>query len=231
MTRPTVLVLIKGLGIGGAERLIADGAGFWDRDAYDYRVAYVIPWKDQLVTELEAMDVPVRCLGTEKGMGVTLLFRIRQLMNEWNVDLVHAHSPSVAAVARLAKGSRPMVYTEHNVVDSYRLPSQLANRITYRRNRSIIAVSDAVGDSFTSYPGPAVHVIPNGVSARFRPAEAAAAREELGVGTTDPLIVHVGNIRPHKGHSNLVLAVGLLLKTHPKIVVASGGRREIRRRP
>ena len=50
--RTRVLVLIKGLGIGGAERLIAEGAGYWDRESIDYRVAYFLPWKDQLVGEI-----------------------------------------------------------------------------------------------------------------------------------------------------------------------------------
>jgi hypothetical protein len=41
--RTVVLVVIKGLGIGGAERLIAESARFWDRDRFDYRVAYLLP--------------------------------------------------------------------------------------------------------------------------------------------------------------------------------------------
>ena len=42
--RPKILVLVKGLGIGGAERLISEGSRFWDTDSFDYRVAYVLPW-------------------------------------------------------------------------------------------------------------------------------------------------------------------------------------------
>ncbi len=34
--------------------------------------------------------------------------------------------------------------------------------------------------------------------------QAAAARRELGLGVADPLVVHVGNIRPGKGHDNLI---------------------------
>ena len=50
---PVVLVLVKGLGIGGAEKLLSEGARFWDRDRFEYHVAYVLPWKDQLVGEFE----------------------------------------------------------------------------------------------------------------------------------------------------------------------------------
>jgi len=217
------LVLIKGLGIGGAERLIADGAAFWDRQRYDYRVAYLLPWKDQVVPDLEALDVPVRCIGSARGMRPVWLRNLRALIREWDVDLLHVHSPSVAAQARLVKGRIPLVYTEHNVVGSYRLPTRLANKATYWRNDAVIGVSDAVGESIVPYPGPDARVIPNGVSAKFRPDEAAAARAELGISDRQSLIVHVGNIRPHKGHANLTEAIRHLVRTHADIVVASIG--------
>ncbi|MFV2001285.1 MAG: glycosyltransferase, partial [Acidimicrobiia bacterium] len=63
--RPVVVVAIKGLGIGGAEKLIVEGSRFWDRDRFDYRVAYALPWKDQLVETLRSRDVPVQCFGTK----------------------------------------------------------------------------------------------------------------------------------------------------------------------
>ncbi len=223
MSCPTVLVLIKGLGIGGAERLIADGAAFWNREQYDYRVAYVLPWKDQVVPELEAADVPVRCLGSTRGMRPVWLRNLRRLLSEWDVDLLHVHSPSVAAQVRLFSGGRPIVYTEHNVVGSYRLPTRLANRLTYRRNAAVIGVSDAVGESITGFSGPAARVIPNGVSARMRPEEATAARAELQLALDDPLVVHVGNIRPHKGHSNLIAAAAHLSRSHPDLTIVSIG--------
>jgi glycosyltransferase involved in cell wall biosynthesis len=223
--RPTVLVLIKGLGIGGAERLIADGAAFWNRDRYDYRVAYVLPWKDQVVGELEALDVPVRCIGTARGLRPPVYRTLRSLMAEWGVDLIHAHLPTTGILARLVGGA-PVVYTEHNVVGSYRLPTRIANRLTYPRNAAVIAVSDAVGESLEGYPGPDARVIANGVSARRDPDAAASARAEAGAEAGETFIVHVGNIRPHKGHSNLIAAVAHLVETHPDVrVISIGGEK------
>jgi glycosyltransferase involved in cell wall biosynthesis len=220
--KTTILVLIKGLGIGGAEKLISDGAEFWDRDRYDYRVAYVIPWKDQVVPDLEAFEVPVRCIGAAKGMRPGVVPRLRSLLREWDVDLVHAHLPTTGILGRLV-ARVPVVYTEHNVVTSYRRPTRSANRLTYARNAAVIAVSDAVAESLTDYPGPAVEVIANGVSARLDPEGVAAARAELGVQAHQTLIVHVGNIRPHKGHANLTAAVAELVKSHPDVLVVSIG--------
>lgn len=224
--KPTVLVLIKGLGIGGAEKLISDGAEFWDRERFDYRVAFVLPWKDQVVPDLEALGIPVRCIGGAKGMSPAVPGRLRATVAEWGVDLVHAHLPTTGILGRVS-GGVPVVYTEHNVVGSYRRPTRLVNRLTYGRNAAVIAVSNAVADSLGGHPGPVVEVIENGVSARRDPQAAAAARAELGVGDDRTLIVHVGNIRPHKGHANLTAAVARLAVTHPDVLVASiGGEKE-----
>jgi glycosyltransferase involved in cell wall biosynthesis len=220
--KPTILIFIKGLGIGGAERLISDGSEFWDMDTYDYRVAYVLPWKDQVVPDLEARHVPVRCIGTPKGMRPPVIRGLRDLIAEWNVDLVHAHLPTTGVLARVFAGV-PVVYTEHNMVSSYRWPTRVANRLTYWRNAAVTAVSDAVAGSLQGFPGPEVEVVENGVSAVNRPAEAAEARAELGLGPDDPLIVHVGNIRPHKGHSNLIAATVLLRQRVPDATVVSIG--------
>ena len=219
--RARVLVLIKGLGIGGAERLIAESAGFWDRRSFHYSVAYVLPWKDQLVPALRAHDVDVTCIGGSRGTSLTTPARLRRLIRDGGIDLVHAHLPSTGIMAR-AVSPVPVVYTEHNVAHSYREPTRTLNRLTYRRNRATIAVSDAVAESLAGY-GTEVQVIPNGVSVAVSESETDAVRSELGLSRADPLVVHVGNIRPHKGHRNLLAAAGPVFARHPNATIVSVG--------
>jgi hypothetical protein len=57
--RIRVLLLIKGLGVGGAERLLERAVPYFDRDRYDYRVAYFLPWKDALVPAFKDGGIPV----------------------------------------------------------------------------------------------------------------------------------------------------------------------------
>ncbi len=210
------------MGIGGAERLIAEGATYWNRDQFDYRVAYFLPWKDQLVAEIEGHGVSVDCVGSERGLGLTAYRNLRSLISEWDPDLIHAHLPSAGILARLA-GRRPVVYTEHNIASSYRQPTRSVNRLSYGRNTSVIAVSDAVAEGLTGYPGPTPKVIPNGVSVSVSPAEVEAVRTELGIRPDQSLVVHVGNIRPHKGHENLIAATALLVRDDPDVLVVSVG--------
>ncbi len=204
--RPVVLVAIKGLGIGGAEKLISEGARFWDRDRFEYHVAYMLPWKDQLVPELEELGVPVTCLGSKRGMTPGSVWRLRKLAGEIGADVVHAHSPTVGIAARAAVPAT-VVYTEHNLADSYREPTKTLNRVTYSRNAAVTAVSEPVGSSLAGFSGPSPVVVENGVSVSVGPEEAAAVRTELGLSPSDSLVVHVGNIRPGKGHDTLIEAV------------------------
>jgi glycosyltransferase involved in cell wall biosynthesis len=119
--------------------------------------------------------------------------------------------------------SVPVVYTEHNLVDSYWLVTRLFNRLTYSRNARSIAVSDAVANSLLGYPGPPVEVVPNGVSIVVSDEERAKARSELALPDDGELVVHVGNIRPHKGHATLISAARWLADRRPQTQIISIG--------
>ncbi len=221
--RIRVLVLIKGLGMGGAEQLILESAKVWDREQFEYEIAYVLPWKNQLVDAINATGIPVHCVGGSKGrMGLGTVRRFAALSKRFDPHLVHAHLPTTGVLARLV-GRRPVIYTEHNLADSYRFPTGWVNRLTYGRNVAVGAVSEAVATSLGSFPGPKPLVIPNGVAVDVSAEEAAAARAELGIDETTPLIVHVGNIRPLKGHENLIAAAARLRTTVPNFLIASVG--------
>lgn len=219
--RPTVVVAIKGLGIGGAEKLIVEGSRFWNRDRYDYRVAYALPWKDQLVQPLLERGIPVECFGSKRGMTPASAWRFARLTRRWDASIVHAHLPSMGAVARVTQRV-PVVYTEHNIAASYRMPVRMINRATYSRNAAAIAVSDAVAASIDRYPSPSKQVIPNGVDIEGE-IDISGVRSELGLTDTEHLVVHVGNIRPLKGHTTLVAAAASLDSIRKDIQIVSVG--------
>lgn len=219
-----VLILIKGLGIGGAERLISEATPFWDRDRFEYSVTYLLPWKDQLVPQIVDAGVQVDQVGDGK-LGPATYRALRRHLRRTRPHIVHAHLPSTGILARLVSPA-PVVYTEHNVASSYRQPTRSLNKATYVRNRRLIAVSDAVAESVSGYPGPSPLVIPNGVSVSVSREEAEAARRELGLSDDTVLITHVGNIRPHKGHSNLINAIAELKRRGNGFhVVSIGGEK------
>jgi len=226
MTKTKILVVIKGMGIGGAERLISEGSRFWDRERFDYKIAYLLPWKDALVPDLEASRTAVECFGTDRGLSVQAVKRLRALCRQ--ADVVHSHLPMSGTLARIVSDGIPHVYTEHNLTWSYRPITRWANRVTYGRNAASVAVSQGVADSTRGYPGPPIRVIPNAVAPIVSPGSSARVRRELGLSPDHILVVHVGNIRRGKGHDALIEAVVIALSKDPNLTFVSLGAEKVR---
>jgi glycosyltransferase involved in cell wall biosynthesis len=230
-----VLLLIKGLGRGGAEQLLVNAAPHLERNRFDYEVAYVLPWKDSLRPQLQEANLPVHCL--EGGSGAGWLRTLRRLTRERGVDLIHAHLPYAAIGARVAVGGRlPIVYTEHNVWPRYHRATYWGNALTFPRNRHVFAVSDEVRRSIR-YPRslrglrmPPVETLHHGLdlSAVDRWAGADGVRRELGIPQDAPLVGAIGNLKPLKGQEHLLRAAALVRRTRPdaRFVLVGLGPRE-----
>ena len=140
-----ILLLIKGLGRGGAEQLLVNAARYVDRERFGYEVAYLLPYKDDLVDELEEAGLRVHCLG---GAGPGWILRLRALVRHKGFDLVHSHLPYVGIGARLGlRGRARLVYTEHNVWQMYRPMTRRGNMLTLPADDHVFAVSQHVMDS------------------------------------------------------------------------------------
>jgi glycosyltransferase involved in cell wall biosynthesis len=220
-----VLLVIKGLGPGGAERLLVSAAAALDPSAFEVEVAYVLPWKDALVPELEALGVTVHCLGGDDPRDPRWVLRLRRLLASQRYDVVHAHLPVAACAARLAGRSlgrrRPLVVTtEHNAWSTYALPTRIANAVTAVLDDATIAVSDEVRQSIW-WPGvrrrteSVVHGV-DGERVREALRHRESARAELGAASGDVVIGTVANLRAQKGYPDLLDAARLVLDRAPQ---------------
>jgi glycosyltransferase involved in cell wall biosynthesis len=208
-----ILQLIKGLGGGGAERLLSSAAPYVDRAAFEWEVAYLLPWKDALVEEIHRSGLTVHCLDGARGFG--WVRRLRELAERQQIDLVHCHSPVAAVGARLALERRiPRVYTEHGDWKHYHPATHWANLLTFSRNDHVFAVSREVRDSIR-YPKPLrflrmppVETLYHGLdpSAVTRWPQSDGVREELGIPDGAPVVGTVANFRALKGHRHLLEA-------------------------
>ncbi len=223
-----VLWLTKGLGLGGAERLLTLTAARIDPTRFEVEVAYLLPWKDAFVPELEQAGMRTVCLGGDRGADPRWTLRLRRLLRTRNYAIVHTHSPVPAAAARLlARSPTRLIHTEHNVWDRYRRPTYAANALTYPRNAAVIAVSDGVADSIRRprwVPGryPPVETLLHGVEPDSAPrgSEAReAARRELGIDESVPVVGTVANFTPKKDHAGLLAAFDLVLRRIPDAVL------------
>ena len=147
-----VLILIKGLGRGGAELLLLSATPYLDRERFDYRFAYLLPWKDDLVADLTSAGLPGSMPGRRQG---------RRLGGAAGVaGPPRADRPGPRPLARgrgRGPGGRrpPGPYRLHRAQPLGSLPpgDLPANLASFPRNDHVFAVSDEVRASIR-YPGP-----------------------------------------------------------------------------
>ena len=221
-----ILILIKGLGRGGAEQIVATAARHVDHERFTYEVAYLLPWKDALVKEIEEAGLSVHCLNGAKGP--VWVGRLRRLAHERQIDLIHSHSPTAAIGARIAFSGprRPRhVYTEHNVWKRYHRATYWGNVMTFPRSDHVFAVSDHVRESIDYPPGlrwrckPPVETLFHGIDqeAVSRWASQDGVREELGIPASAPVVGTVANLKAHKRLDSMIAAADIVRRQVPDV--------------
>lgn len=220
MTR--VLQLTIGIGRGGAERLLLAITRELDRSRFEPEVAYLLSEWNALAPELDRLGVPVHCLGGRRGAG--WLLRLRRLVRERDIGLVHVHSPFPAIGTRLGLGrGTPQVYTEHLTWDAYHRATYWGNLLTYPWAGHVFAVSGAVAESaryprvLRGMPMPPMEVLVHGHDPHVLGAPHPAPRTELGIADEVPVVGTVANLRPQKGHTHLLAAAEIVRREVPDV--------------
>lgn len=186
-------------------------------------VAYLLPAKQHLVPELDALGCATHLLGGPRGFADPRWpFRLRRLAAAF--DVVHIHSPALAAVARplLRATSRRLqvVSTEHNHWGSFGVATRVGNAVTTPFDAHRFAVSQAVRASMPERWRRHSEVLEHGVplaALRHRRVERPLARAAHGVTDDDVLVVTVANLRSDKDYPNLFAAAVLAIQREPRL--------------
>lgn len=216
--------LIKSLGRGGAEVLLAEGLKHADRDRFTYGYGYFLPWKDAVVPELEAQHAEVVCFKARSNPTILCsTWKVARFLKAWKADLVHCHLPVAGVAGRLAGtlAAVPVVYTEHNEMNRYHPLTRWANLATWGLQERVIAVSSEVQEAARRYAGDRtpIQVVLNGVDTEaFRPgaADGHALRAEWNVPEEAPLIGTVAVFREQKQLHHWLEAAVRLYAAHPE---------------
>ncbi|MFQ5873794.1 MAG: glycosyltransferase [Dehalococcoidia bacterium] len=234
--RRKVMWLIKGLGTGGAEKLLSSSLPYLDRKTFDYEVTYFLPQKNDLVSEFERAGIPVFCLNLTGPYDLMAVFRLTRFLRERKPDILHIHLPYSGVVGRIAgrfARVRGIVYTEHNVLGMYHPFTRLCNILTYRLHHATITVS---GEVLRSLPGGPItdrrtlRTIHCGVDLSAYNAHGAhsdLAREALGIPPNRHVVGNVAHIRPEKGHRYLLEAAKRVLESCPQVTFVVVGREKV----
>ena len=228
-----ILLLIKCLDYGGAERLLVDMAAQGDRTSFDYEAAYVLDEHDGLSSAMRSTGTPVHSLGARSDWDLKWMATFRRLLVDGRYDLVHCHLAYAASLGRLIvqslpRRSRPkVVYTEHCMWGETAFPTRILNRATIGFDDALVTVSESSRQALPKSLRPRAQVVIHGVDIPpdQRRAESTRrdVRAELGVPPDEVLVLTVANYRPQKGYEVLLEAARNLLARGAPVSFVSVG--------
>lgn len=188
--------------------------------------------------ELQAAGVEFLSLGMRRGLADPRGWaRMRGWLLANSPDVVHAHLPHAAWMARLARLAAPV----RVVVDTVHTPSagsavrRALYRMTARLTDCVSAVSRPVADACVSarmVPAGRIVIVPNGIDTgiwRPDPEAGARLRAEMSIGDRF-LLVAAGRLEPVKDHATLLAAfAGLPQQAYLAIAGAGSLEPKLRR--
>jgi len=242
MSRPIRILELRsvwGTG-GGPEKTILLGTARTDRRRFDVTVCYLRDRRDPIFSvDAKAADLPVNYveLLESHSFDTTILPRLRRLVRERAIDIVHAHDYKTNVLAWLLSRLEAIIplstvhgWTGHSARERW-VYYPLDKRVL-RMFPAVIAVSsDARRELVERGARPDnVHVVLNGIDhmafRRDRGLE-PDARRALSLAAADVVIGAVGRVEPQKRFDLLLDAFAALRTRHPrlKLVIAGAGSR------
>ena len=236
----TILHIIKSLGRGGAEMLLPETIRLHNREKFQFHVIYFLPWKDQMVKELEESGATVKCFSATNNIKILLQAKqVARYVKEHKIDVIHCHLPWAGFLGRIVHSltNVPVIYTEHNKQERYHKLTKWINRFTFNWQSAAIAVSGEVAESIQKNIAPKIPVqtILNGVNTE-RFTRSAAGRQKLRqlYGWDEDTIV-IGTIAVFRFQKRLDLWLELFKKIqeqHPDkkikgVIVGAGPLKEL----
>lgn len=228
-----VMHIITCLGLGGAERVLADIVAETDRTRFRHTVCYLHA-PDNLADELRSYGCDLICLDAPPRHGwLAGAAKLRRILRELKPDLVHSTTFAANMAARLAVGRSGTPQLSWLVSMEYDPQSVRLAGWSLRKNRilrwidaaaarysnsSFIACSEAVRQSAIEQlwiAPPNIRVIYNPVrisALKPYPGEAAALRRELGLPDDAFVYFNLGRMDAPK-------AQGLILEAFASITI------------
>ncbi len=193
--------------IGGGETHLLSLVEHMDKNIFE---PSVLSFTDgPMVERAKAMGLQTHVIHTERPFDVLAWRRVKQLIRNWKVDIVHAHGTRAASnVLWPAKYlGLPVIYTVHGwsfhndqrpIVKKVRIISE-----KYLTDRADINISVSVSNQQTGksyFSGFESIVIPNGIDeSKFNPHRVYKnIRQEIGIPGNATLIVFVARFTNHK---------------------------------
>ena len=203
-----VLQIIPTLGMGGAEVMCETLTNALISKGHEVIVISLYEEKTIIADRLNQAGVNIRYLGKKKGLDFSCVKNLKQIIKEYQPDVVHTHLYALkyAVMAMIGLSMTPIVHTVHSVAqkESGKVDKAL-NKLIFLSKKAIpVALSSEVQKSMQSVYGIMEEdcpIVANGVT-----LEKYLPKKEYGL--LDPVsLIHVGSFSPVKNHMCMIEAV------------------------
>ena len=239
MTPVRLLFVLTSPVRGGVEEVVLALLRRLDPGEFRLALAAPRPLLDAFAPDLIGVRVDAEAVAVESPFDRAGLGQLSRFMRRFAPRVVNPHLFRTTAIAApLARWHGARVVETYHGREGWRggraafLPDRLLSRFVDR----VIAVSEAARTFLIQgkgYPAAKIVVVPNGRDLSvFRPGAARdAARKELGLDRTVPLVGVVGRLETQKGHGYLLEAWPSVVREFPDarlLLVGDGSLREPR---
>ena len=230
MNQLKVLLVITGLGMGGAEHVVVNLADALVELGHKVKIAYLTGSVIVSPKNTEIELIPIKLDSQNDFIGA--YFRLRKVVKKFKPDVVHSHmfhANTLSRLIRLTVDIPKLVSSSHNTNEGGRL-RMLVYRITDALVNISTNVSQEAVDTFV-YKGAVksdrmISVV-NGIDTNqfyFDRESRITKRKELGISDTN-IILAVGRLTSQKDYYNLLNSIALLkhYRNDFKLLIAGDG--------
>lgn len=235
-----MLHVIPSLPIGGAEQLIVNLARHIDSTRYELHVGTIVPLDETspMVRALRTLRVPLYSLNNVGLINPSNALFLAALARRIKAHLIHTHlnhADTFGGIAALLTRT-PLICTYHLPVydpdPPFSKAKQLIHALVLRQAAwTVVATAPEIATGIAAHlhlPANKIIVVPNSVDVdaidQVERTMTASRRCDLLTGSTGPLVLTVGTVKPSKAHEYLVEATALLVQHFPGIRVCIAGQ-------
>lgn len=226
-----ILHIANWLGMGGAEKLIAETLPRYQKAGLDTELLLTTDISTPLRTELE-QSVKIHTLPYKSFYDIRIVFRLIPFFKEYDLIHVHLFPPQYFVVLAkiLSKSSVPMVFTEHST-SNRRMQKKLfklPERFVYKHYQKIICITDRVMQNLKEHIASSsknrLTIIENGVDLGKIDSAHKFERQELNKNLkhSDVLLIQVSSFQEPKDQQTVIRALEFL-PDHVKLILAGEG--------
>lgn len=232
-----ILHVTFNMGYGGTEQVIRQLILNTDPKQFVHEIVCIDGTVGPLGATLAGQGIAVHSLPRQSGLDFSLIRRLRQLIRQRDIDVVHCHQYTpwtYGWFAHWGTGVR-LVFTEHGRFhpDRHRRKARLLNPLMARTTDRLVAISEATRQALTEYeylPPGSIRVIYNGIlPLACDHEEIAAARRQWRLPDELPVIGTVARLDAVKNQGAILNASRRLLDqgiNHRVLLVGDGPERK-----